>query len=222
MAITKLGALVAGLSGKIGGAVYNANNTVRTWTKPTTSVTERAATAKARVSSLSNIWQNTLTDAQRVIWNNKAKELTFTNRLGESISISGIALYIKINALLLTAGQSIVAAPPADPVIASTLFTLTGNTTDGVDISAISPALPANATHLIVQRAVGVAQSVYSFRGPYTETSVVTVAALGTLPCEITAAADLTVGTRCFYRFRLVGTTGVVSAEWTQSVDIDA
>lgn len=222
MALVKNGSLVSAVSGKIGGTVFTSNGRVRTWAKPTTSTTERASLAKARLASVVNAWQSTLTDAQRESWNSLASSSTLKNRLGESIKPSGSNLFTKVNTLLLQCGGSIVTAAPADVVIAGITFTMTGDDTDGVEITALSPALPATATYLLVQKKLNLRQSIYSFGSGYDDTEVVAVSALGTLPYTLDASADVTASTRAFYRFRLVGATGVVSAPWHQTVDISA
>lgn len=113
MALVKLGGGVTDIRGSIGGNTFSrcaGGNYMRARTKP---VNPRAPTQNARrstVAYLTKRWSNALTEQQRTDWRAYAASTTWTNKLGESIAINGLAAYLRLNAVLLLS----LAAPVDD------------------------------------------------------------------------------------------------------------
>ncbi len=130
MALIKLGAMVADARGSIGGTVFSRNRYgayVRNKTKPINPNTALQQEVKASLAFLTDRWSQTVTAAQRTAWDLYAASVVMTNKLGESINLSGFNHYIRSNLALKRAGRTLVDAgpvifeiPDADPTFAVT------------------------------------------------------------------------------------------------------
>jgi len=161
MALLKYGIAVAQISGTIGGNVFARNkggNYIRKWSKPTSTPTIKQTLTRNLFAQSNAMWRN-LTNAQRNDWGSLAEVSQFMNRLGEKITLSGIAVYIKAQMPLLVANQTLtvpipdlVNAPASflapDPV--KTPISVAINTTGSVmDISAAELVVPAGVIFII-------------------------------------------------------------------------
>lgn len=98
--------IVAQLSGRIGGLVFAHNSGgqyVRVGTIPTNPNTPFQAAVRAAVAQLSAIWSQSLTQIQRDVWELYAVNVTLTNRVGDQINVSGLAMYVRSNVARLQA-----------------------------------------------------------------------------------------------------------------------
>lgn len=114
MALIKFGNGVAEKSGKEGGTVYARNQYgaySRKWTKPIYPASTRQLAVNASFGSQSQVWR-TLTVLQQAAWAALAATVAFRNRLGETIYLSGQAMFNKLNQNLISAGQSAITTPP--------------------------------------------------------------------------------------------------------------
>lgn len=94
------GTIAAQMSGSLGGitASHNAGGTYfRARVTPTNPNTLFQQAVRAAVALLSSIWQTTLSQLQRDAWKVYADNVTVTNRIGDQINISGLAMYIRSN-----------------------------------------------------------------------------------------------------------------------------
>ena len=102
----KFGAIVTDGRGKIGGHVASKNRAgayLRTKVTPSNPNTVAQAQARGILASLSQTWQ-TLTDSQRSGWNDAVKEWGTTDIFGDIKKPSGINLFVKLNANLISVG----------------------------------------------------------------------------------------------------------------------
>lgn len=141
MAIIKLGVLVVGVRGTIGGALYSANKAgpyVRAWSKGANPRTVRQQEQRAHYSAMPGLWA-ALTDTQRDDWDDwaalPAQELF--NSLGEAYSPSGFQWFQIINLRLLNADRSTRTTEPTDLQPAAPTFS-----------SLVLPFLPQQATKI--------------------------------------------------------------------------
>lgn len=115
MALVQFGGGVTQMRGSIGGTCFSrsaAGNIVRARTKP---INPRSALQQARratAAMLTNYWSATLTEQQRTDWRAYAAGTTWTNRLGQVISINGLAAFVRTNALNALSGEAVIAAAP--------------------------------------------------------------------------------------------------------------
>lgn len=117
MALVVPGPMAGQISGRVGSVVFSHNKGgpyIRNGTIPTTSYTEHAIAAKARMASASTAWQG-LTAAQRRSWKEWGLENPITNRVGHQITLSGISAYASINTRLALTGSALITVPPIDP-----------------------------------------------------------------------------------------------------------
>ena len=120
MAIIKLGALVSGIRGTIGGTTYSANGAgpyVRLWQLPTQPRTPDQVEARRMLGNIASRWRD-LTQDQRDDWDTYAASANqeLTNSLGETYYASGFAWHCRINTHLeLMAEDYDGDAPPDTP-----------------------------------------------------------------------------------------------------------
>ena len=117
MALIKFGGGVIQMSGSIAGNTFARNrygNYSRARTKPTNPNTTEQQEVRAALSYLTEYWAETLTAPKRTAWNLYASNVAMTNRLGESINLSGFNHFIRSNAVLARFGGTVVAAGPVD------------------------------------------------------------------------------------------------------------
>lgn len=111
----KFGAIVTDGRGKIGGHVASKNRAgayLRTKVTPSNPNTVAQAQARGILASLSQGWGQ-LTDSQRQGWNDAVKEWGTTDIFGDIKNPSGINLFVKLNANLLSVGQATLSDVPA-------------------------------------------------------------------------------------------------------------
>ena len=102
----KFGAIVTDGRGKIGGHVASKNRAgayLRTKVTPSNPNTVAQVQARSVLSSLSQLWSQ-LTDGQRQGWNDAVKEWGTTDIFGDIKKPSGINLFVKLNANLISVG----------------------------------------------------------------------------------------------------------------------
>ncbi len=104
------------LSGKLGGWVYSHNRGgpyIRARGIPVNPNTDRQAAVRTAVTNLSIFWGNELTQAQRDGWAAYAANVSWTNRLGQSINLTGQNHFIRCNTQKVVSGIARIDAAPA-------------------------------------------------------------------------------------------------------------
>lgn len=102
MALIKLGGGVTDIRGSMGGNTYSKNaagHYIRARTKPVNPRSPLQNTRRAYFAYLTKYWSDKLIQQQRDDWIAYAKGTTWKNRLGEDITINGLAAFIRLNAL---------------------------------------------------------------------------------------------------------------------------
>lgn len=128
MALIKFGGGVVGMSGSIAGNTFSRNRYgayARSRSVPVNPNTARQQTVRNSLAALTMVWSQTLTAAQRAAWNLYAANVVMTNRLGESINLSGFNHFLRSNSLLQQNAKTLVAdgpttfeIPESDPAFA--------------------------------------------------------------------------------------------------------
>lgn len=135
------------MRGKLAGNVFSRNKGgpyVRQHAVPTNPNTARQQSTRAWLSQCSSLWNTTLTAAQRAQWNEFAETHSALNSLGQTIFLTGLDWFTKVNTRLLDAGLSTLAAP-TDLLVPSPMATVTPTMTDEDTLSlAFTPALPSD------------------------------------------------------------------------------
>src|SRR5271154_2541585 len=105
-------------SGSVGARTSSRNSSgqyVRQRAIPTNPNTPAQYAARARLTSLSAAWRG-LTSAQQAGWNAFGQSFTVVNSLGTAIHLTGLQCYVKVGAVLLLTGGTVIATPPLLPV----------------------------------------------------------------------------------------------------------
>lgn len=144
MALVLLGGGVTDIRGSIGGTTFSRNqggNYARARTKPINQRSWRQTARRCTISECGRHWWDTLTVAQRTAWNTYAEETSWTNRLGQTISISGMAAFVRTNTYLRSALEDMrAAAPPTGGHAGQCNFVFTALPTAGhISISSVDP-----------------------------------------------------------------------------------
>jgi len=130
MALVKFGGGVIQMSGSIAGNTFARNrygNYVRARTKPVNPNTALQVAIRSALSLLTTRWSQTLTADQRTAWNLYGASVNMTNKLGETMNLSGFNHYIRSNVILeqyggpnIDDGPTVFELPQADPTFAIT------------------------------------------------------------------------------------------------------
>lgn len=172
MALIQLGALVTDIRGHTHGTVFSrsgAGNYMRSQPHP---INPRSASQSARRQALARwatAWSAELDDDQRAAWEAYVAATSWTNRLGQSIQISGVAALARLNTLLQLAEQDpqldgpAINGHPGTPAVTITAEPTAGTLTvaeitepfdpevDG-ELLLLFAALPAPAGRLAIPR----------------------------------------------------------------------
>ena len=111
------------LSGSVGGVVASHNKGgayLRGRSVPTNPNSARQQTVRSAFAASAIGWAG-LTVEQREAWEGYAALTAVTNRIGESITVSGFNMYVRANSFRGGAGAAVVAAAPRSLVRRSTL-----------------------------------------------------------------------------------------------------
>jgi hypothetical protein len=175
MALIKLGGGVADIRGSIGGTVFSKNrygSYTRNRTIPVNPGTTAQTKIRAAMGQIRNAWFNTLTQAQRNAWAVYASNVSVTNRLGESITLTGWNMFSRTNSNLLYNDYDIVADAPTefslaeqDSTLAITISAATQNISVAFDDTMEWVDEDGAALMLYVSRPQN--PTVNYFKGPY-------------------------------------------------------
>lgn len=102
------------LRGSINGTVFSRNRYgayARNRTNPVNPNTVSQQVARAALANTAQQWRE-LTDGERLLWKNYADASPVTNRLGESIILSPIAMFNKLNGFRTFVGDARETSPP--------------------------------------------------------------------------------------------------------------
>lgn len=83
--------------------------------------TGKQGTAQNVINHLNKLWQNNLSDADRLAWSAFSATLPQTNRLGNVVILSGHQMFLKINSYRTHLSLSILTTPPVTTSVDSIL-----------------------------------------------------------------------------------------------------
>lgn len=121
----KFGAIVTDGRGKIGGHVASKNRAgayLRTKVTPSNPNTVAQMQARGILASLSQQW-GALLESQRLAWNEAVKEWGSTDIFGDIKKPSGINLFVKLNANLISVGLPTLSDVPAKSEVPTVIVT---------------------------------------------------------------------------------------------------
>jgi hypothetical protein len=211
--LIKYGGLVGDARGSLGGTTFARNHYgsyARQRTKPVDPGTSKQNVFRARLTEANTTWQ-AFTQAQRDLWNAKASTTTFTNRLGDTFSPTGINLFVRSFNLLDIAGLAQVTVPPISPIISEEQVICSYAPPEGFFLMSTVARWEAGAK-LLVWYAYDKTPSTYFYKGPYPNTvGLLAAGFIGSL-ATLVENADLAADTSMFAAWRLVQADGGASS----------
>lgn len=168
--------ILAAISGSINGTTFSRNGGgayARNRSIPTNPGTDRQDNVRTSLASLAQAWRDTLTDTQRALWINYGASQSVTNRLGDTIKLSGIAAFQRVNLFRLsTLATSMLTEPPASGLNPNPAPTFVGATV--TQVSASPPELnvdlanaPATGYSFAYYYSGPISPGIKFYRGPY-------------------------------------------------------
>lgn len=140
-ALIKLGGGVADIRGSIGGTVFSKNR-YGSYARNRTIPVDPASTAQTKIRAcmgqVRDAWFNTLTAAQRTAWAVYAANTPVTNRIGETIHLTGWNMFNRTASALLYNDESIIADAPTDFSLAEQDSTLTISVSEATQLVSVA------------------------------------------------------------------------------------
>ena len=192
----------------------------RARTPPVNPNSSRQVDVRSSMALVSNRWSNDLTAAERAAWAAYAAATPLPDPFGGTKVVSGRTMYIRTNVTLLDSLGSVIDTAPATPGVASPIdMTLTADTTDGLEIAAFVPAIPAGG---IVTIGVGlpVSQARNFYKAPFTQ--IATANSATTLPLNLIPNTGVAIGQRYYVIARHIDVDAKVSEQIIRFGDVTA
>lgn len=118
MALIRYGGGIVQMSGSIAGNTHARNrfgNYARARTKPVNPRSSRQSAARIIIMMLAEQWRESpMTDVKRIAWQTYANSVSWNNKLGETVTLTGFNMFIRSNAALLGVGADLIDDGPAD------------------------------------------------------------------------------------------------------------
>jgi hypothetical protein len=163
-------------------------------------------------------WTETLTPAQRQGWSDYATGTPLPDRFGELRNVGGRQMFLRTNVALLNIGGNIIPTAPGTPGVATPISpTLTGNTSDGLEISGVDIPVPVGA-FVMGRIGIPVTQARNFYKAPFQQ--IVATLPATAFPQLVLPDTSVQVGQRYFMAFRTFTVDGRVSEQVIKQVDI--
>jgi hypothetical protein len=137
---------IAACSGSAGGKTYSHNRYgayVRNRSIPVNPSSSRQQAARNAFSAAAVYWSSTLSSAERQAWNDYAAAVPVLNALGDSVYLTGFAMFLRSASLWLNLGLSAVEAGPTVLSLPDVDATFTASISEATQL--ISVAFDDNA-----------------------------------------------------------------------------
>lgn len=229
MAKVKFTAFLADMRNKLNGSVFARNRGgayVRTKVTPLNPQSIAQVGARSLLTGLAQGFRS-LTQDEITAWNNAVNDWQTTDIFGDSVSPTGLALYVRLNSNIINAGGTVITTPPSSVgAVALEQLGLTAAVTGDVfDIDFLPAAVPADHTMYVESTSMlspGINNANSRFR------FIDTHAAAGASPVDMFAAqtskfGSLVAGQKVFVRAKFINKlTGEVSLALKASAIVGA
>lgn len=209
------------VSGSIGGTTFSHNRSgayKRNRSIPVNPNTARQQAVRNAVTSIAIAWDLTLSQAQRDAWNVYAAAVNWTNKLGQSIKLTGLNHFIRSNTPLVQNGIARVDAAPAQQNLGTAELELAASaseatqqiTVDGQAAPVDDPWQVAGGWMFVfmgLPRNAGIA----FFGGPYKQITAIPGAGPPPFPAVVPTAFPFSEGQRIWVRCRIARADGRLS-----------
>lgn len=149
MANVRYGGGVADIAGSIGGTKFSrgkAGSVMQARRKGTNPRAAAQQTVRANLSRLTAAWNSDLTEVQRTAWKDYADGTPLPNKLGDLAPVTGLAMFLRTNALRLLAGKTILEAAPATPGVAPIVAATVEKAADFANLELATAPAPYDDT----------------------------------------------------------------------------
>lgn len=158
------------ISGSVAGVVAGHNKGgqyLRNRSIPTNPRSERQQTVRAAFGAAAITWRN-LTGGQKAAWEGYANQTPLLNRIGESITVSGFNMYVRVAAYSGGIGISVSPIAPIEPGL-STIGVVTSASLSAADgMTLVTSGADATLTNgCLLQYGPALSPGVSFFNGPY-------------------------------------------------------
>ena len=214
--------VLAEASGRIAGLIFSHNaggQYIRSASTVTNPNTPAQQIVRVLLSQLTSLWVDTLTQVQRNAWETYADNVFVQNRLGKSINVSGLNMYVRTNVPLIQAG---FARQDAAPTIFS-LGDFTVPTGQGFEAAQQLSILFTDTDDWVNEDDAGMLvyisrpqnPSINFFKGPYRFADSIDGDAITppVSPTTIVLPFPVVAGQRLFFRVQVVRADGRLSAD---------
>jgi hypothetical protein len=154
MAKAKYGGGIQDLRGSIAGQVHSRNtygNYIRQKVSPVQPRTPRQLEVRELFTTLSRRFSNVLADGQQEAWRQAAASTPVRDVFGDSITLTGINLYNRLNSLRVLAGlEPLDEPPPVEEVEALEAWSVSWNPTAFALVAAFAPDPLPNDRYLFI------------------------------------------------------------------------
>lgn len=206
-------------SGSTGGTVYSHNRYgayIRARSVPVNPNTDRQVAVRNATRALSIAWQNTLSQAQRDAWITYAANVTWTNKFGETVYLTGLNHYIRCNTPRLQWAIPRIDVAPVIFNLATAELELSATASEATQDLTIDGAAAADwigEADAWQFYAMGLPQngSINFFGGPFRSLSAVPGAGPPPFPHVIAAVFPIAEGQRIWLRSRIARGDGRLS-----------
>lgn len=224
------GPVAGSMSGSIGSTVASRNRGgtyFRTRAIPVNPSSVPQTDIRAIFSFLAAVWTNTLTADQRAGWEALAASQTFTNRIGATINLSGMPLFVKCNSARVQAGLANINDAPTLYVFNVLTSTPTVGTFVAGPPSTVAvtfyadPWAAVDDGALIVYASRPTNLTINYFTGPFQLAGAILGNTLlpPTPPATITLPFPSIAGQRIFFRFVAVTPDGRITTDMFTRLD---
>jgi len=162
-------------SGSIGGITYSRNAGglyTRARATPTNPNSPQQQVVRALVGAISAYWRDTLSAANRALWETYAVNTPIVNRVGDSINISGLAHFVRSNVPRVQSGLALVEAGPTTfglPSLDTVTVAAVDAAADEVDLTTnlLDSWWTAATSALLVYSSRPQSPTINYFKGPF-------------------------------------------------------
>lgn len=216
--------LTAAASGKLGGLVFSHNSAgkyVRQLAIPTNPATPQQEVIRVATAQLSNLWVNTLTQAQRDNWEAYAAAVPIPDALGNPLFIKGMPMYVRSNVSRIQAGLTRNDDGPSILDLGEftiPTFDAPDAAADDVDVNftAGDAWVGEDGAAMLVYASRGQNATINFFKGPYRLAGLILGDATTppTSPATITLPFAVVAGQKVFFRVRVSRADGRLSTDF--------
>lgn len=185
-----LGTVIGAASGSLNGITASHNKGGQYFRKrsiPTNPNSSRQQTMRAAFGSAVNAWANLLTETTRLEWKTYAQNVTFTDKLGQPLQLSGQQAFIRSYSLRAWLGLTLTTSAPTiyntgSPITSiKPIITAPANSI-GVASPNVSTTLqfavpPDDDGDIIIQLSTPLGETTKFFKGPYQYSATVAATA---------------------------------------------